>query len=998
MKNFYIIQRAILGLAYILLSSSLGEAQEIDIAGTILDQETAAPLIGVNVIVKNTSKGTISDIDGAFSIKADSKDTLQFSYVGYTMLEIPIDGRSQIDIQMNPDLSTLDEVVVVGYGVQKKSDLTGSISSVEAEEITRIPTGSVSQALQGKVAGVQVTPTSGEPGAAAIIRIRGVGTLNNASPLFVVDGMLLDDINFLDPNDVESIEVLKDASATAIYGSRGANGVIIITTKKGDLDRGTTIEVSGYYGTQSLINEIDLVNARDFATLANEVAQNEGTGLPFADPTIFGEGTDWQDVVYRDAPIMNYQLAFSGGSEKTSYHISGNFFKQDGIVEGSDFQRVTLRVNNQYNFKPWLSFGHNISFIRTDATSGANVFQTAYRADPTVPAIDSLGNFGNTSIRASVANPAAQIAFNNNTAFGYRTVGNIYLDLKPIKGLTIRSSFGLDLEQNERKIFTPEFFVSSIQQNEETRLTVITNRTQSWLWENTVTYIKEFDSHRINLLGGITAQEFSFEDIGGSRVGIPGESEELFFLSSGEIEGQTNFNGGFEWSLLSYLFRANYTFDDRYLLTASIRADGSSKFGPNNRYGYFPSVAVGWNVSNEKFWGNNDIINRLKVRASWGIVGNEKIGAYAGRAVVNSNLNAVFGIEESLNFGASIISLSNPDIQWEETSQTDIGIELGFLDNRLAIEVDYYDRLTDGILVAVPIPSFVGSAGNPVVNAAKVRNSGFDFNIDWRDRVGKLNYSAGLILSTVDNDVQELGQGNEAIFGGSVGSGGLLATRTVVGLPIGAFYGYQTNGIFQSEDEIANSPTLGSEVPGDLRFVDTDGDGVITTEDRTFLGSPIPDLIYGFTFGIDYAGFDFSLEFNGQSGNKIFNAKKLARFGTYNFESSFLDRWTPDNPSNSEPRITNGGHNYNVSDRFIEDGSFLRLRNIQLGYTLPASLLNRFGISRLRVYVSGTNVVTWTDYSGYTPEIISGSVISVGIDQGVFPVAKTYIAGLNITF
>lgn len=973
-------------------------AQNVIVTGTITDAADQFPLIGVNVLVKGSDQGTVTDVDGKFSLDADLSDTLQFSYVGYSPVEMPVAGNLEIFLQMITDVEVLDEVVVIGYGVQKKSDLTGSVSTVKSKELTKIPTATIDQALQGKIAGMQVTPISGEPGAQAVIRIRGVGTLNDASPLFVVDGMLLDDISFVNPNDVESVEVLKDASATAIYGSRGANGVIIITTKKGRAGGDAQFEFSTYYGQQQLTNKIDLVNGRDFATLANEVATNEGTGLPFDDPTQFGEGTDWQDVIYRDAGIANYQLAVRGGSERMQYHISGNYFTQEGIVRGSDFGRFTLRINNQYKLKNWASFGHNISYIRRNADVAPGVVANAYRADPTVPDVDTSGNFGNTSLRASVGNPAAQIEYNNNTNFGNRLVGNVYMDLKFMDMFTFRSNVGLDLEQNQGKNFVPVFFVSAIQQNDESRLSLYSNRTQSWLWENTLNFNREWEKHRLDVLAGITAQEFQFEDFGGSRVGLPGTSDELFFLSAGELDGQTNYNSGFEWSMLSYLFRTNYTFDNRFLFTASIRADGSSKFGEQNRFGYFPSFAVGWNASNEPFLQNLAIVDRLKLRASWGVIGNEKIGAYAGRAVVSSNLNGVFGNPAALDFGASIITLANPGIKWEETSQTDIGLEVGFLNNRLTAEIDYYNRITDGILIDVPIPDYVGSANNPVVNAAKVQNNGFDFNLNWRETRGVLSYNVGIVASTVHNEVLELGEGKEEIFGGGLGVGGKLGTRTVVGLPIGAYFGYETEGIFQNEEEIANAPTLGDEKPGDLRFVDQDGDGVITTDDRVYLGSPIPDFIYGFNLGAEAFGFDFSIEFNGQSGNKLINAKKIARFGTYNFESSFLDRWTAEGTSNTEPRVTNGGHNYNMSDRFTENGSFMRLRSIQLGYSLPSSLLDKVGVTGLRVYVNGTNLLTWTDYSGYTPEITSNSVIDVGIDRGVFPIAKIITGGINVTF
>lgn len=976
------------------------QAQEVKVSGTVLSEEDGQPLIGVNILIKDTSTGTITDFDGGYELTVPNPDvTLVFSYIGYQPQEVELAGRSSLDLVMQPAGELLDEVVVVGYGTQRRSDLTGAISSVKAEELQRIPSANLEQALQGRVSGVQVTPISGEPGAGAVIRIRGTGTLNDASPLYVVDGMLLDDISFLNINDVESVEVLKDASATAIYGSRGANGVIIITTQKGQ-NQEAVFSASAYYGVQQVLKQIDMVNGAQFAELANEVAVNEGRQPLFADPASFGEGTDWQDVIFQPAAIENYQFSVNGGSERMLYNISLNYFGQEGIVRGSDFQRLTLRLNNEYTLSDRISFGHNIAMVYTQRDIAANVVPTAYRAEPIVPVRDSLGNFGDATVRVPVSNPEAQIFYNNNNDFGYRTVGNAYVDVRLPANLVFRSSMGIDLETTQGKNFVPQFEVSptSLQRNDVSRLSVNQGRTFSWLWENTLTYSKEWADHRLNLLGGITAQEFTFENLGGNRINFPGETPEFYFLNAGETLGQTNFNTSFSWSMLSYLVRANYTLMDRYLFTASYRVDGSSRFGVNNRYGHFPSVAVGWNVSNEAFMYDVDFISRLKLRGSWGQVGNDKIGAYAGRPTVTTNLNTVLGRDPQLINGASIVSLANPSIKWEANTQTNVGFELGLLDNRLTAEVDYYNRVTNDILVAVPIPDYVGADAFPVVNAARLRNQGFDFSLGWRESRGKVGYNFNLVASTVDNEVLSLGEGQDAIFGGALGIGGQLGTRTVVGQPIGSFFGYKVEGVFQTQEEIDASPNWGRERPGDLRYADINGDGVINSDDRTFIGSSIPTFIYGFSAGMEVGAFDFAIDFNGQSGNKIINAKKMARFGTYNFETSFLDRWTGEGTSDSEPRVTNGGHNYELSERFLEDGTFMRLRSLQLGYSLPRRLLDQIRLARLRVYANATNLITWDNYSGYTPEITSGSVIAVGIDQGVFPIAKLFTVGLDVTF
>lgn len=1001
-------------LAISVWSVTLLSAQTTEVKGKVVDP-AGEILIGANVLIKESTVGTTTDLDGNFSLEVEDVNNtiLVVSYIGYGTKEIELAGRTNLTITLTEGQQLVDEVVVVGYGTQKKSDLTGSISSVKSEEITRIPTGNVAQALQGKVAGVQVTPSSGAPGASAIVRIRGIGTFNNANPLFVVDGMLLDDIDFLSPNDIESIEVLKDASATAIYGSRGANGVIIVTTKKGSkLDKGR-ITAEAYYGWQEVIDQVEVTNGAQYAQLANEASINEGGNPRFDNPESFGEGTNWQDLIFRTAPIMNYQLGFSGGSDDILYNVSANYFKQDGIQRGGDYERFTIRLNNEYNVKDFVKIGHNVSLVFEDRVNGPNLVNTALRSAPIATPFDSLGNFSpSTAEISSTGNAEATLFYRNNTSFNYRGVGNIYADINFMKYFTFRTSFGIDYSQGQSKSFVPVFAVSAIQQNQDSRLTVTENRTRSWLWENTLTFNREWANHRVNVLGGITSQEFDFEQLQGSRLNFIGEDESFFFLNAGDETTGASSNFADTWSIVSYLFRVNYTAFDRYLLTLSFRADGSSKFGANNRYGYFPSVALGWNLTNEPFFQNQNIFSRLKLRSSWGQVGNEKIGTFRYSPLVTSNLNVIFGDNSSIDNvqnGAAVLNLANPDLRWEETTQANIGFEMGFLNNRLTAEIDYYTRTTADILASVPIPDYIGSEANPIVNAAEMRNSGIDLNLTWQDAIGDFSYSFNLNGSTVNNEVLALGGGEEEIFGAGI-FGGRFATRTVVGEPIGSFWGWRVAGVFQNEEELATLPTRGTEQgPGDLRFEDTNGmdedgnltgvpDGKIDESDRVFLGNPIPDFIYGFNASVAYKGFDLNVEFNGQSGNEVYNAKRAQRFGLYNFETIFLDRWTGEGTSDFEPRVTNSGHNYIPSDRFIEDGSFLRLRNVTLGYTLPNTLLEKTGLQNLRLYVSGTNLITWTNYTGYTPEIASGNPFFTGFDQGVYPIARTYTVGMNVSF
>lgn len=988
------------------LLTTSAQAQTGAVAGTVVD-EAGNPLPGTNVTIAGTQRGTSTNVQGQYVLGGLEPEsyTLQASFVGYLRQEqsvtVTAGDTTRVNFTLSPDVAQMEEMVVVGYGQQERQDLTGAISTVEGSEISKVTTSSVEQALQGQVAGVQVKPTSGEPGAGAQIRIRGVGTLNNTSPLFVVDGVLTDDISFLNSQDIESVEVLKDASATAIYGSRGANGVIIVTTKKGQLGEGTTFNANVYRGWQEVMSPIDLTNAQQYATLANELRQNQGQPPAFENPNQFGEGTDWQDVAYRTAPIQNVQLSARGGTEDITYSFSGNYLGQEGIMQKSDYTRVSFRANNTYSLTEDLELGNNFAFTYTTGTNDPGIVSSAYQADPTIAPRNEQGEFNDAGIRASSGNPAATIFYHRNTYSARRFVGDLYAEYSFLDNFTLKSSLGLDLDFRRSRDFNPEFQVSSAQRNDRSSLFVNTNETTSWLWENTLSYNRSFGDHSIDAVAGVTAQEFKSESLGGSRVNILGESESLWYLSAGQESGQTNFNGAFDWSMFSGLFRTNYSYQDRYLLTVSMRADGSSRFGEENRFGYFPSIGAGWQISEEAFMEDVDLISNLKLRGSWGVIGNDKISAYPSVASVTTNQNAVFGApgSEGLQFGATLGELANPQVKWEETEQWDVGLNIGLFEDQLSAEVDYYSRTTSGILVRVPIPDYIGVNTAPVVNAAEVLNSGFEAQVSWAQSLGDFSYQVSVNGSTTNNEVKSLGGGREEIFGGGLVNEIAFTTKTVPGQTIGSFFGYKVNGVYQTQEQINNTPSLPGVEPGDLNFADTNGDGELTAEDRTFIGSPIPDFTYGMNVSASYKGFDVSATINGQSGAQIFNAKKAVRFGIENWESSFLDRWTGEGTSNSEPRIGNPGHNwFTASEWLLEDGSFLKIRNVQIGYTLPQSVAGPLGMQKLRLYANGTNLVTFTDYSGYTPEISGNSVISDSIDDGIYPISRTITFGVDLTF
>lgn len=984
-----------------ILGSAIHVKAQHEVSGTVTDEATEEPLPGVNIVIEGTTIGTSTGPDGTYQLEIPSDDqTLVYSYVGYETQRINVDGRNEINVSLSEIELVGEDLVVVGYGTQRSRDVTGSVSRVSGDRISRVATQSVDQALQGLAAGVQVTPSSGAPGAGSVIRIRGVGTLGDASPLFVVDGMTTDNINYLNPNDIESVDILKDASATAIYGSRGANGVILITTNSSNLERPTEFSINYYRGFQNVARTVPVTNAREYATLANEVAENQGNAPPFSDPEDFGEGTDWQDEIFRSAPIQNLNLSASGGTENTSFNISASYSSQDGIIRENFLDRYSLRLNNEYYITDDFQIGHNLGLVYESFQNAPGVVGSAYRGDPTIPVFTEDGDYSPTDVRASVGNPVAQFEFNsNNENERNRLAGNVYANFYFLDNFQLRSNLGVDANRTEGKNFSPIYFVSPIQNSEQRSLSVSNNFSRNLLWENTLKYQQEWTDHRFDALIGYTVEEFKTESLGGSRIGIVGDDPSLWYLNAGDdSEGVSNSNSAGEWGMESFLGRVNYNFLERYLLTATIRRDGSSRFGEENRYGWFPSFALGWIVSDEPFIPDFNWLTQLKLRGSWGITGNDKIDFYPGTATVSGNLNAVFGSDESAFFGALPINLANPQIRWEETKQFNIGAELELFDSRLQGSFEFYDRRTDGILVRVPIPGYVGSTPSPFVNAAEVKNNGLELTLNWSDTRNDFFYSAGLNATSVSNEVLSLGRGNEDIFGGGVGVGGMLATRTVVGEPIGSFYGYEMDGIFQNEQEVEAGPTMGNEVPGDIRFRDNDGDEEITTDDRTTIGSPIPDYLFSFNFEVGYKGVDLSASFTGQAGNEIYNAKKQARFGTPNFEESALNRWTGEGSTNSHPRITNGGHNYNVSDYFIEDGSFLKLQSFSLGYTLNSSLTSQLGLKNFRVYANGNNLFTLTGYDGYTPEITSGSVIDSGIDSAFYPFARTISFGVNATF
>lgn len=992
-------------------------AQEKLVSGKITAKEDGLGIPGANISVQGSSKGTVSAVDGSYRINLGaSENTLVFSFIGYVTQTVQVGERSTIDVVLEEDDKVLEEVVVVGYGVQKKSDLTGSISSVKETELLKIPSFNAAQSLQGKVAGVQVYNSSGAPGASPVVRVRGVGTFNNSSPIYVVDGVILDDISFLNSADIQSMEVLKDASSTAIFGSRGANGVIIITTKQGKMGQEkAVVNFTSEYSIQQVGKTIDMVNGKQFGALTNEIipgTYNNLNALP---------NTDWQNLIFRTAPIQNYQLSVNGASSKSQYYFGVGYFNQQGIVPKSSYERLTLKFNNTYMLTDNIKLGNNITFAPSQQQNAPDVVYAAYRAQPLRAPYYADGTFGAVP---NVGNPLAALEYSNSFNKTMRLVGNMFTDVKFLKDFNFHSSFGVDINFGRSSNYTPAYTVynpdgtPNQQQNLLSTLSKGTSNSSTWLWENTVTYMEEVGEHKINVLGGYTMQQTTNEFINIAGSNIIRDLPELRYLnnpnyfydptSTPVVNNLSSINNGVDanlyYSLISYLFRVNYTWKDKYLLTASFRRDGSSKFAPSNRWGNFPSFALGWNVFNEAFMENIKAITNLKVRASWGSIGNEKINYLKQYSLItaNGNTSPVFGTANNLVSGATFDVSGNPNLVWETTSQTDIGVEIGFFNNRLTGEFDYFNKQTKDILVPLRTQGYFGNGNGALitVNAGTVLNRGVEFNVAWQDEIKGIKYRVGILGNTLHNEVLAVGGSkgiDSTLVGGFLGNG-QAATLSRVGLPIGAFYGYKTAGVFQNTAQLNATPHDSNADVGDLIFVDTNKDGKITAADRTYLGSPIPTLIYGFNMMVGYKGFEVMADFQGQTGNKILNAKEIVRPDPYNFEKHVINRWTGEGTSNTEPRASFGGYNYSISDRFIQDGSYLRLRSLTVGYTLPDAWTAKMRVKQVKFYARGTNVFTIAKFTGYSPDFGSSDVLSNNIDYGSYPVAKVYTLGLNVTF
>jgi TonB-linked SusC/RagA family outer membrane protein len=993
------------------------------VSGRITDKN-GEPLIGVTVAVKGTNTGTSSDVSGRFKVQVPSADAvLVFAYTGYQNKEVAVGTATSLEIQLDETASLINEVVVVGYGAQKRSNISGAVSTITSEEISELPILRTEQALQGRTAGVQVTQNSGSPGSALTVRVRGTGTINNSDPLYIVDGIPVDGLDFLNPNDIESINVLKDAASSAIYGARGANGVVLITTRSGKKNQEGKIRYESYFGVQSTWKKANLLSAEQYAILSNEAHIAAGVKpLPeFSNPAALGQGTDWLDALFTTAPMTSHQISLTGGSDKSTYSISGNYFNQEGIVGGDKaaFQRYTVRVNGTHEVKKWLNIGTNVGLtaLSRNGLAENNEFTTplvrALNMDPVTPIRKADGTFAYSRYSdTDITNPINAIEQTHDRWRSNRLVGSVFGELTLAQGLTFRSAYSVDATFASQGIFFPRFDLSndpvlSDAPAGEKRLinSVVKNDNtwRNWQWENVLSYQKTFaETHVFNFTAGTTALYNFHEYSGGANTNLPSNDPDDAYISNtiDPITTQSAYGGADESALNSYFGRVNYAYDDRYVVSAAFRMDGSSRFGANNRFGYFPSLSAGWIVSHEGFW-KGDLINFLKLRASWGQNGNDKIGNYSFTTVVNSGQNYTFGPNQTITNGSVSLRAANPDLKWETITQTDFGVDMELLQGRFNFTGDYYIKNTSDMLYAAPVPLTAGTEA-PVRNVASVKNTGLELALNYRNRDRAFKYSVGGNISFVKNEVTSLGNGGEPVFAGRVQSANASVTKTEVGQPIGAFFGYVTDGIFQTQQEVNEGPFQNeATAPGDIRFKDQNSDKIIDENDQVYIGNPAPKFTYGANIDFEFKGFDLGIFLQGSQGNDIYNATVRYDFTYVNRPVSVLNRWTGAGTSESEPRVNLSDPNQNarVSNRFVEDGSYLRVKNVQLGYSLPASLLKKVKCDKFRLYVSAQNLFTFTKYTGLDPEIGAyNGALEAGIDRGFYPQARVWLGGVNVIF
>ena len=992
----------------------------------IVKDEDGQPLIGVNILIKGSTRGTITDLDGTFSLDmTEEENILVFSYTGYEQLEIAVDNRTYLEITMAESVSQLDEIVVIGYGTVKKSDVTGSVSSLKKDDFQPGVVASVDELLLGRAAGVQVIQASAEPGGAMAIRVRGASSINAGNePLYVIDGLPIDNsqvsggtgleipgtrtprnpLSTLNPADIESIEILKDASATAIYGARGANGVILISTKKGTQGK-LQVTYNGYTGIQSIHNKLDLLNAQEYQSVLNNILE-EGGGNPEERVTeIQNGGTDWQDEIFRTAQVQSHNLSFSGGNEASKYYMALNYYDQEGILINSGIKRYDARINYDHKVGEKFHTGLNLtaSFVQDDFGSygfsgneHGGVIYAAQNFDPTWTVTDADGVY-QVSPFHTIDNPLALSYGEDDNQNAYRTLGTFFGEYFILPEWSVKLNVGADFQSKRR-----DSFVSSLTKNgagAKGMASVISGIQSNYLVEATTHYNKNFgENHAINAVAGMTAQEFFNTNSRMNVTGFATEVSKTDAMQAGNPELDDISTGKNSYSLLSYIGRVNYTFMQNYLLTATIRADGSSRFGENNKWGYFPSVAFAWKMGNESFIESLNLFSDLKFRASWGQTGNQAIGNYQSLTTFGTGPDAT--LDQTFHVTYDPSRVGNPDLKWETTEQINVGFDFGLFENRLYATIDWFQKNTSDMLLRLPVPTSTGF-GSVLRNIGSIKNTGFEFLVNTRNMVGAFKWNTSLNFTTLKNEVMDLGPIPEIIHIGASWSPAIAIITE--GQPLNSFYGWNVLGVWQDQAEIDASGTTDPVAPGDTKYEDVNGDGAVNADDKVILGNSFPDFTWGLSNNFSFKGFDLSVFLEGVHGLQMHNVNLADTYFPINFRRNkyaepYLNRWTPSNPTNEYPSFVNpnGQGNKAINSKTVEDASYIKIRNVRLGYTLPLDNV-RF-IQRANIYVSGQNLVTWTDYQGYDPASNANGEASVKIDYNSYPTSTSWIFGVELTF
>ncbi|GJM64029.1 TonB-dependent receptor [Persicobacter diffluens] len=1034
MQNFS-LKTLLLVLFY--LCVPLGLMAQNVVSGVVTgdDQE---PIPGVNIQIKGTAKGVITDFNGNYQIQVSPEDILMFSFVGYQDQEIKVGNQSQIHVQLNSSVTELEELVVVGYGVQKKSVVTGAIASVKPEEIEATPISDASQALQGRTSGVMVQMNSGAPGGGVNVKVRGIGTNGNSNPLYIVDGLQLTDISYLSPNDIQSMEVLKDAASAAIYGARGANGVVLITTKQGSKGN-LKVTYDGYYGLQSPWKQVDMMNANQYMNAINTASIWDGNEPKFTDAQIAGNtvDTNWQDELFVTAPITNHAVGFTGGNDVSSFSAALAYFGQEGIVMGGDksfYNRYNFRLNSTHKLSKTITFGENMTVVFdngsnvNEKSAGGPLFMS-YLYDPITPVVETdpakIASYHPNSVLNDAGYPYGQSEYNINQVtnpigmaartfneYNTRIIrGNVYLDFdlkNALPGLKFKTDLGINSTNSFSRNFNPIYYLTSFHTANKNSLINNTRQNLQLQWENVLSYQKTIGAHDFSIIAGNTVLNSDNYYSRTNTAGIYPNDWDFAWASNGDKENMTVESMLNRNRMLSFFGRVSYNYNERYMATATVRRDGSTRFGENNRFGTFPSVSVGWNISNEDFFDfDYNTFSLAKIRASWGQVGNDRIGDWGYISAIQRS--EVYQINDLMVQGFAPLQAANPDLKWETSETLNFGLDLGFFRNKLTFTAEYYDKITRDLLFNMPIPSFAG-VSSPLANIGSVSNKGVELDLRFTEEVGDFKFDIIANGSYNKNEMLSL-ENQEGYFNDPTNNlyGTMLGkNRVEVGYPMPFMFGYKTNGIFQNENEVNDHRNSEGELiqpnakPGDIRYVDINGDGKIDDDDRTQISNAVPKWNYGFTLNMNYKQWDFSAFFQGQAGYDIVNLIRNNNEAYANMSTRALGHWTGEGSTNDYPALSLADPNGNFSKIndmvHVENGSYMRLKNLQVGYSFNKNVLEKMHLSRLRVYVSGQNLLTFTNYTGADPELAHDDLMRFGVDNGGYPQARTILLGVNVGF